>query len=62
MAPYKKSKKVSVDAGLVDRGSAYHVELKNVCNTKGQDLWIMVDLGRYFSIFAPRQSGKSTSR
>jgi len=39
---------------------SYHVELENVVNTKHQDIKTMVDLGRYFSIFAPRQSGKTT--
>ena len=34
--------------------------MENVSNTKGQDIKSMVDLGRYFSIFAPRQSGKTT--
>ncbi len=48
------------DAGLVDPNSAYHVDLERVVNTKNQDLKTMVDRGRYFSIFAPRQSGKTT--
>jgi hypothetical protein len=48
------------DAGLVDPRSAYHVDLVRVVNTKNQDLKTMVDRGRYFSIFAPRQSGKTT--
>ena len=39
---------------------SYHVELENVVNTKNQDIKTMVDMGRYFSIFAPRQSGKTT--
>jgi len=39
---------------------SYHVELKNVVNTRKQNIKTMVDMGRYFSIFAPRQSGKTT--
>jgi len=57
---YKKPKRVFEDAGLVDPRSAYHVDLEGVVNTKNQDLKTMVDRGRYFSIFAPRQSGKTT--
>jgi hypothetical protein len=48
------------DSGLVDPNRAYHVDLENVVNTKNQGIKTMVDLGRYFSIFAPRQSGKTT--
>ena len=36
------------------------MRLDNVTNTKRQDIKAMIDMGRYFSIFAPRQSGKST--
>jgi tRNA uridine 5-carbamoylmethylation protein Kti12 len=57
---YKKPKRMFEDAGLVDPRSAYHVDLEKVVNTKNQDLKTMVDRGRYFSIFAPRQSGKTT--
>jgi hypothetical protein len=57
---YKKPERMFEDAGLVDPRSAYHVDLERVVNTKNQDLKTMVDLGRYFSIFAPRQSGKTT--
>ena len=39
---------------------SYHVLLENVTNSDKQDLKTMFDLGRYFSIFAPRQSGKIT--
>ncbi|MBW2742335.1 MAG: hypothetical protein LWX54_15815 [Deltaproteobacteria bacterium] len=39
---------------------SYHIKLENVVNTKNQDIKTMVDLGRYFSIFAPRESGKTT--
>jgi len=48
------------DSGTVDPKMSYHVELENVTNTKRQDIKTLVDLGRYFSIFAPRQSGKTT--
>lgn len=34
--------------------------MENVVNTDKQDIKTMVDRGRYFSIFAPRQSGKTT--
>jgi Ni2+-binding GTPase involved in maturation of urease and hydrogenase len=57
---YKKPKRMFEDAGLVDPRSAYHVDLEKVVNTKNQDLKTMVDRGRYFSISAPRQSGKTT--
>jgi len=57
---YTKPKRMFEDAGLVDPRSGYHVELERVVNTKNQDLKTMVDRGRYFSIFAPRQSGKTT--
>ncbi len=57
---YKKPKRMFEDAGLVDPRRAYHVDLERVVNTKNQDLKTMVDRGRYFSIFAPRQSGKTT--
>ena len=60
MNMYHKPKRFFEDAGIVDPSSAYHVDLENVSNTKGQDIKTMVDLGRYFSIFAPRQSGKTT--
>lgn len=57
---YRKPKRVFEDSGAVDPRMSYHVELENVVNTKNQDIKTMVDLGRYFSIFAPRQSGKTT--
>ncbi|MBE9569984.1 MAG: AAA-like domain-containing protein [Proteobacteria bacterium] len=60
MANYKRPKRYFEDSGIVDPASAYHVDLKNVVNTKNQDIKAMVDMGRYFSIFAPRQSGKTT--
>jgi len=57
---YTKPKRIFEDSGIVDPSTAYHVNLENVVNTKNQDIKTMVDLGRYFSIFAPRQSGKTT--
>lgn len=48
------------DAGTVNPKESYHVDLTNVTNTKKQTIKTMVDRGRYFSIFAPRQSGKTT--
>ncbi len=60
MTNYRKPKRIFEDSGTVDPLSSYHVKLENVVNTRNQDLKTMVDLGRYFSIFAPRQSGKTT--
>jgi AAA domain-containing protein len=57
---YRKPKRIFEDSGTVDSKMSYHVELENVVNTKNQDIKTMVDMGRYFSIFAPRQSGKTT--
>ncbi|KPA09710.1 ATPase AAA, partial [Candidatus Magnetomorum sp. HK-1] len=39
---------------------SYHVNLENVVNRHNQDMKTMVDNSRYFSVFAPRQSGKTT--
>ena len=60
MTTYVEPKRFFEDSGMVDPSVSYHVDLENVTNTKGQDMRTMVDLGRYFSIFAPRQSGKTT--
>ena len=60
MAVFVKPKRFFEDSGTVDPSVSYHVNLENVANTRGQDMRTMVDLGRYFSIFAPRQSGKTT--
>jgi len=57
---YKKPKRFFENSGLVDPRASYYVQLENVTNMDNQDLKTMVDLGRYFSIFAPRQSGKTT--
>jgi hypothetical protein len=48
------------DSGTVFPETSYHVPLENVTNSKNQGIKTMIDLGRYFSIFAPRQSGKTT--
>ncbi len=60
MSNYKNPVRSFEDTGTVHPSESYYVELENVGNTKNQDLKTMVDLGRYFSIFAPRQSGKTT--
>jgi len=60
MMNYKKPKRYFEKSGVVDPGASYYVPLNNVTNMDNQDIKTMVDLGRYFSIFAPRQSGKTT--
>ncbi len=57
---YQRPKRVFENSGTVNPKTSYYVPLENVTNTKKQDMKTMVDLGRYFSIFAPRQSGKTT--
>jgi hypothetical protein len=57
---YQNPKRVFENSGTVNPKTSYYVPLENVSNTKKQDMKTMVDLGRYFSIFAPRQSGKTT--
>jgi hypothetical protein len=57
---YRKPKRIFEDAGSVNPEQSYYVPLENVTNKKKQDIKTMVDMGRYFSIFAPRQSGKTT--
>ncbi len=60
MTNYKKPKRYFEKSGVVDPKASYYVPLENVTNMDNQDIKTMVDLGRYFSIFAPRQSGKTT--
>jgi hypothetical protein len=60
MKTYRKPRRIFEDSGIVNPEEAYHVRLNNVTNTRKQDIKTMVNLGRYFSIFAPRQSGKTT--
>lgn len=57
---YRQPKRMFENSGLVNPRSSYYVMLENVTNTAKQDIKTMVDSGRYFSIFAPRQSGKTT--
>jgi hypothetical protein len=57
---YKKPKRTFEKSGAVNPESSYYVPLENVVNSDRQDIKSMVDRGRYFSIFAPRQSGKTT--
>jgi hypothetical protein len=57
---YQKPVRTFENSGTVNPRLSYYIPLENVTNTKKQDMKTMVDLGRYFSIFAPRQSGKTT--
>jgi hypothetical protein len=59
-AVYQNPKRTFEKSGSVDPRSSYYVPIDNVVNRDKQDLKTMVDGGRYFSIFAPRQSGKTT--
>jgi hypothetical protein len=60
MKIYKKPKRIFEGSGEVNVEESYYVPLENVTNTNKQDMKTMIDRGRYFSIFAPRQSGKTT--
>jgi hypothetical protein len=57
---YRNPVRVFEKSGLVIPEMSYYVPLENVVNSDKQDIKTMVDRGRYFSIFAPRQSGKTT--
>ena len=57
---YRKPGRTFEKSGAVNPETSYYVPLENVVNTDNQDIKTMVDRGRYFSIFAPRQSGKTT--
>ncbi len=57
---FRKPKRIFEGSGTVNPAKAYYVSLDNVTNTMKQDIKTMVDESRYFSIFAPRQSGKTT--
>jgi hypothetical protein len=57
---YRKPKRVFEKSGVVFPEMSYYVLLENVVNSDKQDIQTMIDRGRYFSIFAPRQSGKTT--
>ncbi len=58
--PYRKPVRIFEKSGVVDPVMSYYVPLENVVNSDKQDIKTMVDRGRYFSMFAPRQSGKTT--
>ncbi|MCX6580651.1 MAG: AAA-like domain-containing protein [Candidatus Aminicenantes bacterium] len=58
--PYRKPVRIFENSGTVNPVESYYVHLENVSNSQGQDIKTMVDRGRYFSMFAPRQSGKTT--
>lgn len=57
---FRKLVRTFEKSGVVDPKTSYFVSLENVVNTDNQDIKTMVDHGRFFSIFAPRQSGKTT--
>lgn len=57
---YRKPGRVFEKSGVVIPEMSYYVPLENVVNSDKQDIQAMIDRGRYFSIFAPRQSGKTT--
>jgi ABC-type lipoprotein export system ATPase subunit len=57
---YRKPRRIFEKSGTVYPEKSYYVPLENVGNVDKQDIKTMVDNGRYFSIFAPRQSGKTT--
>ncbi|MBF0449337.1 MAG: toll/interleukin-1 receptor domain-containing protein [Candidatus Magnetomorum sp.] len=57
---YHPPKRFFEEQGFVSLESCYLVSLENVVNTKNQNIQKMVNLGRFFTIFAPRQSGKTT--
>ena len=47
-------------SGFVDPEKSYYVPLDNVTNADKDSIKTLIDNNRYFSIFAPRQSGKTT--
>ncbi len=57
---YQKTIRYFEKTGNVDPAVSYYVTLDNVTNTDNLPLQTMVEQGRYFTIFAPRQSGKTT--
>jgi len=57
---YRKPIRIFEKSGSVNSKASYYVSLGNVVNTDKQDIKTMIDRGRYFSMFAPRQSGKTT--
>ena len=59
---YQKPKHCFENRGWVIPDDSYHVILENVTNTENENIRKMVNnnKGRYFTIFAQRQSGKIT--
>ena len=57
---YLPPKRRFESTGYVNPKTAYYVPFENVTNADKEDMKTMFDNGRYFSIFAPRQSGKTT--
>jgi hypothetical protein len=57
---YRKPQRLFEKSGLVVPEMSYYVPLENVANRDKQNIRTMIDNGRFFSIFAPRQSGKTT--
>jgi len=57
---FKKPLRIFEKSGTVIPENSYYVFLEGVVNTDGQDIKTMIDRGRYFSMFAARQSGKTT--
>ncbi len=57
---YQSPRRFFEYSGAVNPKEAYYVPFRDVSSARKQDIKSMVDGGRYFSIFAPRQSGKTT--
>ena len=57
---FRKPVRSFENSGAVYPEMSYYIPLENVVNTDNKDIQTMIDRGRYFSIFAPRQSGKTT--
>jgi len=57
---YQKPIRYFERRGTVSPEKSYYVEIDRVVNSEKQDIKTVVDMGRYFSIFASRQSGKTT--
>jgi len=57
---YKKPKRRFENSGIVIPRESFHVNIDNVTNKEKEDIRAMIDKGRYFTIFSPGQSGKTT--
>jgi len=57
---FREPVRVFEQTGTVYPKSAYYISLERVVNSYDQDIKTMIDNARYFSMFAPRQSGKTT--